>query len=245
MLDKIKKEHITPKPRWEFLLKDSAIWTAGIVALLVGGAAMAIIIHTFRNDDIDVLAEVGDGGLGTILILMPYFWIVTLAVFIMIAHYNFKHTKSGYRYRIPTIVIAAVIISVILGVFLYDAGAGRAIDRALTDRLPAYGKFMIHPRMRMWSRPDHNTIAGTVIEITNTSSFLMRDFRDHDWVVRAPDMFPFPPFMTKGSQIRCLCKPTGPDALEAVRILPWDPQSPPILLFMKGGHERTAGAPAY
>jgi len=244
VLDEIKKKHITPKPRWEFLLKDSAVWTAGIACLIIGGLATSVIIYMLRNDDLDALSEAGEGTVDVILIALPYFWILTLAAFILIAHYNFKHTKGGYRYRIPTVAVAVVFISAVLGVFFYDIGAGRAIDLVLSDKVPTYQRFL-HPRARMWSRPEKGIIAGTVVEITDSLSFRMRDLRDKDWIVltRRPVPMP-PPLLQQGMKVRCLGRPVEANAFEADLILPWESPLKPIF-FMRIMNERIPNDPAY
>jgi hypothetical protein len=241
VLEKIKEEHIVPKPRWEFLLKDSAVWTAGVASLIIGGLAVSIIIYLTRNDDWDILREAGTSFTDALLIALPYFWIAAVAAFILVAHYNFKHTKEGYRYRIPFIVIGSVLVSVLLGVIFYDIGAGRAVDNALTKTVPPYRTFA-HPRAMMWSRPEHGMIAGTIIDATNPLSFRLRDFRERTWTVRVEP--PPPMIVRQGVQIRCLGRQIEPDTFEAVRIMPWEPPPSPIILIRKMD-ERMMEVPAY
>jgi hypothetical protein len=199
----------------------------------------------FRNDDFDVLTEVGDSTLGNILVAMPYFWVLTLVAFIFIAYYNVRHTNKGYRHRLPTIVVASVLVSAFLGAIFYDVGAGQAIDRLLTDKVPTYERFM-HPRIRMWSRPESSMIAGVILECTDDATFRLQDFRQHVWMVHVTENSRVSRrLVTPGERIRCLCKPTGPDTLEAARIMPWVPEFQPIFRFMQASPERTNELPAY
>jgi hypothetical protein len=245
VLQKIRDERIAPKPRWEFLLKDSAVWTAGIASLVIGGLATSVMIHTIRYDSWDALGRSGDTLLETVLFALPAFWILALAAFVAVAHYNFKHTKHGYRHRIPTIVLASVAVSAVLGIVFYDAGAGRAIDRALSDRVPPPMLFIMNPRARLWMRPDKGMIAGTVIEISDSSSLRLLDFREHVWLVHASGTTPEQIVeIQPASRIRCLGRRINPDVFEAVHIMPLDPPHMPILPFMPP-FERIAAPPAY
>lgn len=230
ILRKIKEEHITPKPRWEFLLKDAAVWISGIASLVVGGLATSVIIYMTRSDDWEIIAAAGDTPTKTFLLAMPYFWILTLAAFVIIADYNFKHTKKGYRYRIPYVVAGSIIVSAFLGIFFYDAGAGRAIDRAFMERVPMYDHFG-HPKVRMWMRPEKGMLAGTVIEVSTSHTFRMQDMEKRVWQIRT--MQPLPENLINepvGIKLRCVGHATGPDMFEAVRVMPMFPPPNPILL---------------
>jgi hypothetical protein len=54
LLEKIKEEKIAPKPRWTFLLKESVVWGAGSLALIVGGLVTAVVIYFFRDNSLNV-----------------------------------------------------------------------------------------------------------------------------------------------------------------------------------------------
>jgi len=90
VLEAIKNQKIVPKPKWTFLLKENLMWAFGIASLIVGGLAFAVIIHMVRNNDWDVYQDISGGLLQFILLTLPYFWIVFLALFIFIAHSIFQ-----------------------------------------------------------------------------------------------------------------------------------------------------------
>lgn len=248
ILQKIREDNVTPKPRWEFLLKNSAIWTAGITSLIIGGFATSIIIYGLRNDDFDALTETGDSALETILIALPYFWLLLLAIFIFIAHYNYKHTKRGYRNKLSTVLIASVLISVALGIIFYDLGAGKAIDRLLSENAPPYAQY-VHPRVQIWIQPEKGRLAGFVIERKDEQTFIIHDFQKHDWTVTTKQPIPHELIpvrvLPKPLKVRCLGKKIDDETFDAHRIMPWIPQQKPILKFLKFMHERKVQRNAY
>ena len=48
LVAKIKQANIAPKPRWHFLLKNSVIWAAGTLSLLIGAGAASVMIYLFK-----------------------------------------------------------------------------------------------------------------------------------------------------------------------------------------------------
>ncbi len=190
VLKMIKKDKIKPKPRWEFLLKNYVIWLAGFMALLIGGLATAVIIHMFKNNDWDVYKYINDSLAGFIFVTLPYFWLVFLGIFIFVIYYNFKHTRTGYRYQLSTLVVAVIFISVILGSLFYQLGLGRAVDDVLGDKLPLYRQFL-NQRQKIWRQPERGLLAGVVTAINAPNDFYLRDFGGQQWYVfgREADIF--------------------------------------------------------
>ena len=150
ILNIIKKKDIKLKPRWQFLLKDYVIWSVGAIALIIGGLAFSVIIYLLRYDDWSIYGQITGSIWEFILLTLPYFWLLILAVFILVTYYNIKHTKKGYRYSLPMIVIISIVASMVLGVLFSHAGIGRAIDDVLGEKAPLYTKIfnrqIIFPR---------------------------------------------------------------------------------------------------
>jgi heme/copper-type cytochrome/quinol oxidase subunit 2 len=105
VLETIKDKHLKPKPKWEFMLKNYIIWILSITSLVVGSFAFAVIIYMVRNSNWDLYQNLSGNLLGLILASLPYFWFIFLIIFILISYYNFRHTKSGYRYKFYLIVV--------------------------------------------------------------------------------------------------------------------------------------------
>jgi len=136
ILDQIKKAHIRPKPKWEFLLKNYAIWAIFGIGVFIGSLATSVII--FMINHTNYVAD--EGFLNQVLINLPYFWFVILAIFIMAAMYNLKHTKKGYKYSIVVVVLISVVISLILGTAVYAVGGGEKLEDTFYKKVPVYKK---------------------------------------------------------------------------------------------------------
>ncbi len=165
LLEKIKTDKLEPKPRWQFLLKNYLIWIFGALSLLFGSLATSVIIYLLKHNNWQ-LAEKSDSFWSFFLLTIPYFWLLFLALFILIIFYNFKHTKKGYRYKPLHIIIVAVLSSIIIGEVFYLAGFSKKIDDVLGARAPFY-KEMLNPQLHYWCNPDKGRLAGVILKENN------------------------------------------------------------------------------
>lgn len=182
VLEKIKAKNIKPKPKWEFIFKEYLIWILAGFSLLVGSLAVAVIIHMIRNNDWDLYRKVSGGLAPFIFATPPYFWLLILAAFIALAYYNFKHTKSGYRFSLRLLVAGSILASVFLGIFFYNVGLGWTIDKVFSAGLPFYDRLIFHRRM-IWDRPEKGFLAGKIISDLGGGDFRLKDLDDKIWMV--------------------------------------------------------------
>ncbi len=186
ILETIKEEKITPKPRWTFLLKNYVIWIMCAIALFIGGLATSATIFMIRNNDWDLHRQMGHSLFKFIFITLPYFWILFLITFIFIAYYNFKHTKGGYRYRVPVIATTCLVISMFMGIVFYNSGVGHALDRVFSEKMPIYNSFM-NRRQQIWMQPEKGFLEGRVLEVSEKDVFLLEDIKRNPWRVSNED----------------------------------------------------------
>lgn len=180
ILTEIKRQGAGPIPRWHFLLKDYVVWAVGAVSLLAGALAFSVFIYLFINNDWEIYREVSGSFLEFFLLTLPYFWILFLALFVIVVDYNVKHTKHGYRYPVLLVVLASIVSSMLLGAAFFKAGFGRALDRILGDTAPFYAD-IINPRLGFWSRPEDGRLAGVIISQIDEKDYILFDRRQHEW----------------------------------------------------------------
>lgn len=230
VLDKIKGSK--PKPKWKFLLKEYLVWFLGIISLILGALAFSTILYMFLHNDWDIYESVSGSLLGFIFYNLPYFWLIFLAIFIYVAHYYIRHTKSGYKFQFYKIIISSVAISIIFGSFFYNFGVGQAIDNLVAAKVPFYGKF-INPRQQIWLKTDKGLLAGIIVQ-GDGYSYTVRDINGNEWRVFIEDKdIPFEPSL--GQPIRCLGEKIDDNTFEAHEILPmrgmiWIKKQPPIMI---------------
>jgi len=220
ILDKIEKEKIKPEPKWKFLLKDYFIWGTAILALVVGGLANSILIHQIRFGDLDIYPQLDRNLLGFIIVSIPYIWIILLAVLIVSAIYNFKHTKRGYKYNPVYIILGSIILSFLLGGILNGIGIGRMLDENFEKNSVFYTRY-IGGRHKPWLFPEKGFLGGVVVAVEDKNHFLVKDFASHIWKVQADEAN-----ITKSvkievdSAVRMVGRALEDDLFKAVQIMP-------------------------
>ncbi|MDX9893686.1 MAG: hypothetical protein RB292_04750 [Patescibacteria group bacterium] len=180
ILEKIKQRHIIPKPKWEFLLKDYVTWVIFALAIIIGSLATAVIIFVANYTNWRYY-EPELGTLKGLLISLPYFWLAIMVIFLVIAFYNLKHTKKGYKFNIFLIALSSIIISISLGGLIYAAGFGEKLEDIFYRRIPFYQQFL-HQRGRLLINPEQGRLAGVVIEV-QPEYITVRDFHGQLWKI--------------------------------------------------------------
>ena len=182
IIEQIKQENLEPTPRWHFLLKEWLVWSVGVLSLLVGAAAVSVIIYLFRNNDLFIYNQVGRSFGGWLLLSLPYFWIFFLALFVWLLFYNIKHTKRGYRYPLFLIASFSVIASIFLGGVFSLFGLGERIDDVLGRQAPFYDT-IFNPHINIWSHPEEGRLSGLVITNFDDNNFVLVDRDGEEWAV--------------------------------------------------------------
>ena len=184
LLEKIKLENLSPKPRWHFLLKNYVVWGFGTLALIFGSAAMSVIIYLLKYNNWEMGLRLDGGFLSFFLMTLPYFWLIFLGLFIFVLSYNIKHSPKGYRYPFSFIIIFAILISIILGELFFLLGLGRKIDDVLGQKAPLYAK-MFNPQMDFWLQPEEGRLAG--LAFINEEKLNIIDPSGKVWEIIIPD----------------------------------------------------------
>jgi len=223
ILGKIAEEGIKPKPRWQFLLKDYSIWASGVLALVIGGLAMAVVIYLLRYNDWSVYSQITDSFINFILLTMPYFWLLFLGIFILIVNYNLKHTKKGYKYPLPMIVGATIFISILMGGLFYKVGLGQAIDDILGEKAPLYTK-LFNRQIEMWNNPEKGRLIGMVVSKDTDTTFLLLDRSRDEWKILVSSTRTIKPETIEiGCPVKVLGKVQGEFVFKAHEVLPAGP----------------------
>lgn len=181
-LSKIKKEGIKFIPKWQFLAKEWFMWLTFLASVLVGAVAGSIIIYRVLNNEWELAPYLAGSLSGFILITLPYFWIALFIAFILLADYQFKQTKEGYKYQFVWILILNIVLSLGLGTILYKGDFSEKIEAAFENYVPYYGK-LVPPRHRLWMNPERGLLIGRILEM-GSGSVSLEDLDGRNWEVK-------------------------------------------------------------
>lgn len=208
VLDTIKEKHVTPAPRWQFMAKNYAMWTAFAISVALGSISFGVIADRVARNDWDIYLYLDKSFLGFLLIALPYIWIVSLLAFALLAYYNCRHTKCGYRFAPYVVIIASVGSSLIIGEILYVSGAGHYIDCTLSHSMPFYKDARIKERRTLWMNPEKGLLMGEVTDIGDDGMLMLRDANGVTWQIRdAIGHVPIPHPKAERSIVKVIGKP--------------------------------------
>jgi hypothetical protein len=182
ILNSIHTKKLTPRPRWHVQLKRLFLWLAAIGCVGFGSIAIGTTLTIAQQNDWELYRSTGTLSQPLFFLALSYFWILLLVICLGGAYYLFIHTRHGYRYRMTSVVFCTTGCGALLGLGLFVAGVGYAVDTQFEEALPAYGA-VLSPRQHIWVQPDEGRLAGKVQRITAPMKFTIVDAHGRLWLV--------------------------------------------------------------
>lgn len=226
ILERIEKEKIEPLSRLRLRLQNDGFWILWLLSILIGAAAVAGTLFVFLHSDWMFYDAIYDSLFDFIFDTLPFVWILTLLVFLLLAHQNIRHTKYGYRYPFRAIIALSGLSSVIIGVCLYVIGLGHFIDHSIGSYIPLHiSAVEIHETR--WNNPEKGLIAGTVTFLAPDFTVIeLTSFDGHKWRMGGESLINIDHrILEENTKIRVvgIAETNGldPDLFHPCLILPW------------------------
>jgi len=224
ILKEIKDEHITPIPRWKFLLKNYGRWVAFAVFVLMGSVSISVIIFMLTDHDWDIYRQLNKSFLEYILLSLPYFWFLLVSGFMAFAWYDLEKTKTGYKYGFLKIALVNISLSIILGIIFFYAGLGIKMDKIFADNIPFYQSIHQYARPGIWQNPDRGLLVGKITDIASDGSFHITDPGNHNWLIECLEcMIKGGIIKENGMIVKLIGKEVGDQVFQASEVRPWTP----------------------
>lgn len=204
----IKEKKITPKSKWNFLLKEYFVWFMGFISMVVGALSFAVIFFIVRTNDWDYYDQISGSMLKFVLMTLPYLWLLLLLAFGVLVYYYIRHTKKGYKFQALNIILIIFSSSIIFGGVLYAAGIGKAIDNVMYTKAPKYYEEIGNRRYKMWKDLERGMIAGQIITVNSNELFSIMDLNEKAWQVIADNAILAPRIeIAVGEKVRMIGEP--------------------------------------
>lgn len=161
ILERIEKEGLTPLPRWQFLCFEYGIWTLWGLSVLFGAIVFSVLIFFFLHAGFSyAMHEATHENVFSFLYeVLPLLWIVAFGLMALLAHYNLRHTKTGYRHTVLRVLLSSLVFSFIGGVVFHAVGMGLVVDNFLAKKMPIFPN-LEQVEARLWQRPEQGRIFG-------------------------------------------------------------------------------------
>jgi hypothetical protein len=179
VLDVIKDQK--PKSKLIFVVKEYYFWAMAILSIVIGALSTSVIIYMLINNNWNLYNQISGNFVSFLFATMPYFWIIVLVFLVFVSFYSFKKTKNGYHYKLVTVILGSILVSIILGVVFYFNGMGRIVDNTFAEKLSTYRQFA-SPQRKIWSQPEKGFLVGKIIEVENLN-FILIDLKHQKWTV--------------------------------------------------------------
>lgn len=166
VLQRISQEHVAVLPRWQFLLAEYGIWVMWVLSVLIGAIAFSVLIFFYMHAGFSFYEATHDNIFDFLLDVLPSAWIIVFVLMAIIAHYNLRHTKMGYKYTLFQVLISSLIFSFIGGVIFHMLGFGFMVDTFVGRQIPIFPS-LERVETHMWQKPMQGRMIGT---FTGTST---------------------------------------------------------------------------
>lgn len=200
----IKKKHLKPIPRWEFIAKNWGLWTALILCLLLLVLGFALSIFGVVDN-----------------IIVPYLWLFIAIIFFVLSYLLFQKTKRAYHFPRWQVIVVMTALALILGTTFFKIGLARRLDSSLENRLPLY-RHVVPMKLQAWSRPELGYLSGTITKIIDDSNFEIRDFSGKKWQISGNNIIIKGRLtLNIGTDIKIIGSQSGKDTFIVSEIRPW------------------------
>lgn len=221
-LNQIKQDNIKPIACWRLEIHNYVFWSAFALMVVISGLSFLFIIHLTTEMDWEVFSLVSKNKLRLVTEILPYFWLLLLAVFLYLSFVNFRFTRKGYRYSNRRLAAIVVGLSVGTGTLAYAFRADEKLDTAFKQSIPQY-TLVSNSNERMWSKPEMGLLGGEIAGIQE-QGLELRDFTGHMWLVLADEHTMVSPAVVikPKSRIKVFGQQEKESVFLAREIRPWD-----------------------
>ena len=184
VLERIKEEGIKPISRNVFSMKRVFFWVAVAISFIVGAFVFSISLSALFNNDWYLY---GKFGLNFIWKTLPYFWIISFAVFILLGEFYYRKTLLGHRRGLLVIVGVYLISTTLFGSIFYVVGFSESLEEKLENNMTSYRRVVLN-RYDIWSHPEIGLLSGTITKIGENEIEIV-DIKGNIWTVETRELF--------------------------------------------------------
>lgn len=223
VMNRIAGESICPRPKLFFQSRECAVWALWMVSVVIGALAFAVTGFVISHHEY-ALYEATHENFATFMIgALPYLWILTFGVMAVVAVYNLRHTKHGYRYPLWQIFVSSFVLSIAGGAVLQLFGLGYAVDHMLGRQMSMYASEGETETM-LWQNPEDGRLLGRVTEAVGSTSpeVVFTDVSGVPWVLDVSELSSTErEVLVGGQQVKLIGEITEGNRFHSCGAFPW------------------------
>jgi len=224
VLRRIKKEKIEMIPRWQFSAREVFFWFFVGLSIMTGSVFFSIILLHSLQIDIAIAVRASGGIVRHIIAFAPYLWLFLLIIVTLLAWYNFKKTKRGYKYSYVLILMGSILASGVIGLLLYFGGAAQHAERYALQFGGQYYKGAVQRRETMWHQPERGLLSGVPLGtlVSGSDEFALVDTEGITWMINSADITEEErAIIAVAAKVAIIGTMVSESKFTACRIIPW------------------------
>jgi hypothetical protein len=147
---------------------------------VIGSFAVGAILFLFLDYNSHNLIGIPES-ITEFMLMIPYLWIIMFLLFILIARISITHTQKGYQYRIHSVIVVSVLLSIVFGSILNFIGVSKITNESLSE-FPVY-HYVTYDARDAYTRPILGRLAGIIVSIQDNNNFTLQDFNGRIWQI--------------------------------------------------------------
>lgn len=183
IVDQIKGGKIKLKPKWQFVLRNTLLIAAVVIAIVIGGLVMSLVFLKVGDLDWELMSIYGERGLPPFFEVLPMLWLLMLVLVLLLAVWSFEKTDSAYKIRPVWVVLGSILVSMLLAGVLYAVRGPELMEEVLRSTVPAYDQ-MERERVGRFHLPALGVLPGRVMELDLDRGLQMQDLKENIWMVK-------------------------------------------------------------
>lgn len=190
VLDRIEQEDLNPRSSFYFKCHELTVWVLWVLSVLIGALAIAVSLFAITYQKYAFYEATHENLITFMVEALPYLWFVILVFMILLAVFNVRNTKKGYRYPLWQIVISSLVFSFVGGYAMHFAGMGFMIDQKLGEYIAMY-QSQEKMESRLWQNPGEGRLVGFLALTENTSGdekIIFKDIKNTKWEVNVTNL---------------------------------------------------------
>jgi len=240
VLLRIDKECVVPSPRWQFLAVEYGIWVLWGLSVLFGAVAFSVLIFFLTHAGFAVYEATHDSVFELFIDVLPLMWVGVFALMAVLAHFNLRHTKCGYRYTVLRVLLSSIVFSFIGGLLLHVLGIGFLVDDFMSRRMSLFGS-LEQIETRLWQNPVEGRMIGTYEGSSPLNNdALFTDAKGAVWHLNIAELNAQDVLTLEGGgrvHVIGIASSTTPFSFHSCAVFPWMLKKPASLTEMRA--ERT------
>ncbi|OJI08567.1 MAG: hypothetical protein COX02_00665 [Candidatus Vogelbacteria bacterium CG22_combo_CG10-13_8_21_14_all_37_9] len=187
IITKIKTDKIVPRPRWQFLVLNSAWWFLFTLSTFLGVIVFSLLFKNIADNDWQIYSAIGKTLTSKIFFSLPYLWLILLILIIYLAWRELKQTRGAYRHNLTLILAGSLSLSFFLGGLTYQLGFSDRLERGLSTFIPQYQIYQIRSS-GLWDKPEIGFLAGEITVVSDANNFLLKDVDKKIWIIEGQNI---------------------------------------------------------